>query len=151
MRKVLPLVFVAAMLPVGVAANRGPGAVVPQRANAVPFQPTGERKIPEAQAKSSAVERVRGDLDAGKLGAWGDPHVRGNLAATRTLFNPTGGKSGGAIYVVMVGGGPQAKGQVRVVVDAATGAIVSSTHRDFGGVAPDWWLQGLNSPPPARR
>ncbi len=112
------------------------------------------RRFTEAQAKSAAVERVRGDLNTGKLAAWGGHSGGGirpaSVAASRTLFNPTGGKDGGPIYVVLVGA-EQAKGQVRVIVDAASGDIVSSTHRDFGGTPPDWWLRGLDSPPPAKR
>ncbi len=45
----------------------------------------------------------------------------------------------------------EAKGQVRVIVDAASGGILSSVHQDFGSTPPDWWLHGLNSPPAGKQ
>ncbi len=108
------------------------------------------RRFTEAQAKSAAVERVRGDLNTGKLAAWGGHSGGGirpaSVAASRTLFNPTGGKDGGPIYVVLLGA-PGAKGQVRVIVNATSGSVISSVHRDFGsGSTPDWWVKGLDTP-----
>ncbi len=133
-------------LAVAVACSLGLGQPAPTNR-------PGGGKISEAQAKSAAVDRVRGDLAAGKLAAWGGGTGGGirpaSVAASRTLFNPTGGKDGRAIYVVLVGA-QQATGQVRVIVDATSGAIVSSMHRNFDGATPDWWVKGLDAAP-ARR
>ncbi len=111
------------------------------------------KQIPEARAQSVALERVRGDLGAGRLGAWGGGQGGGirptDVSASRTLFNPTGGKNGSPVYVVLVGAS-KAKGEVRVIVDATSGAVLSSTHRTFEGATPDWWVKGLDAPP-ARR
>ncbi len=117
--------------------------------------PSGERKasanrIPEAKAQTAALARVRGDLGAGKLSAWGGGQGGGlrpeTVTASRTLFNPTGGKNGSPIYVVLASAS-KAKGQVRVIVDATSGAVLSSTHRIFKGATPDWWVKGLDAPP----
>ncbi len=116
-------------------------------------RPIGYRS-PDSRAQSVALERVRGDLAAGKLAAWGGGQGGGirpeSVTASRTLFNPTGGKNGAPIYVVLVGAG-QAKGQVRVIVDATSGDIVSSVHRTFEGATPYWWVKGLDAPPAGRR
>ncbi len=107
-------------------------------------------RISQTKAQSVALERVRADLGAGQLAAWGGGQGGGirpaDVTASRTLFNPTGGKNGSPIYVVLAGAS-KAKGQVRVIVDATSGAVLSSTHRIFEGATPDWWVKGLDAPP----
>ncbi len=141
MRKLHALVLIALLLPIGAAAQD---------------TPSGERKRPtvtEQQARTAAVARVRGDLSAGKLNTWGMGTGGGirpaNVTAAGALFNPTGGKNG--IYVVGVTA-PGAKGHVRVLVDAKSGAVLDTKVGSWSwGATPDWWVKGLNSAPPAAK
>ncbi len=140
MQKLFAVMLAVVLLPLGAAAQD---------------TPSGERKQPtvtEQQARTAAVTRVRGDLAAGKLNAWGGGQGGGirpaNVAAAGALFNPTGGKNG--IYVVGVTASG-AQGHVRVLVDAKSGAVLATQVGSWDwGATPDWWVKGLNSPPPAR-
>ncbi len=145
MRTLLPLVVAAVLLPMGVSAQRNPRDLGAIRA-APPAKPVSQQ-----QATETALAKVRGDVARGELKAWGAGTggglMPGAVAAPHTLFNPTGGHSGNGVYVVEVTAGG-ARGHVRVVVDARTGAVVSTrlTTWDWGA-SPDWWKKGASGPP----
>ncbi len=141
MRKLYALVLSALLLPAGAAAQD---------------TPSGERQRPavtEQQARTVAVARVRGDLAAGKLNTWGTGTGGGirsaRVTAAGALFNPTGGKNG--LYVVGVTA-PGARGHVRVLVDAQSGAVLDTKVSSWSwGVTPDWWVKGLSAPPTEKK
>ncbi len=137
MRSPFALVLAALLLPVALSAQKVPPV-----------------KVSLDQARSAALTQVRGDLAAGKLNAWGGGQGGGikgaNLKAAGALFNPTGGKS---VYVLGVTA-PNTSGHVRVIVDAATGAVLDTKVSAFQwGVSatPDWWVKGLNAPPAEKK
>ncbi len=145
MRKLLGAVLVALLIPTVLAAQK-PATAGEEIGRKVPVF------ITASQAQTAALARVRGDLAAGKLNAWGGGTGGGirpaNLVAQGALFNLTGGKS---VYVIGVTS-PNTGGHVRVIVDAKSGAVVDTKVSSFqwGVTAPDWWVKGLNSPPPAK-
>jgi hypothetical protein len=148
MRKWLPLVVAAVLLPAGAAAQKNP-----PRAPDVKQAPV---KITQAQAVSAALGQVHNDLEKGLLKNWKTERSGGggtttipasSLAAAGALFNPTNGKDWTPIYVVGISS-PNAKGHVRVIVDAATGTVLASAVSSWEwGNAPAWWQQGLNAAP----
>ncbi len=145
MRKLLGAVLVALLIPGALAAQK-----VPPVKNAPVAQPA---VITLSQAQTTALARVRGDLGPQRLNG-GYPFGKGTqpsaLKSAGALFNPTGGKNG--IYVVGVTA-PNATGHVRVLVDAKTGAVISTKVSSFqwGVNAPDWWVKGLDSQPAAKK
>lgn len=144
MRKLLGAVLVALLIPAALAAQIPP---TPGETRMAPKK--GPPWIPSDVAASTALTRVRTDLAAGKLAAWGDPHVvpPASVAVTRTLAVPKGGKDGAPIYLVFASAA-KGKGQVRVALNAQTGAVLSVMHRDWTGRAtPDWWVSRLDEDP----
>ncbi|HEX9109194.1 MAG TPA: hypothetical protein VF832_18230 [Longimicrobiales bacterium] len=151
MRKLNGMVLLALLLPAALAAQRV-GAPGEQVGRKVPVFLTAE------QAQSAAVQAVRGALQKGTLlhtwpmrsdGGGAIPPV--SVKSAGALFNPTGGKDGTGAYVVGIAS-PNAKGHVRVVVDGRSGAILDTRvggSWDWGN-SPDWWVKGLNSPPPMK-
>ncbi len=162
MRKLFPVVLAAMLLPAALAAQK-----VPPVKNA-PAQVMDVKGMPvqQAQAMATAVQAVRGELQKGTFahtwpvksdGAGGGTIPPASLKSAGALFNPTGGKDGAPVWVVGVTS-PNGQGTVRVFVDARTGSVVPGAQAasfSWGafqwGVAPAYWQQGLNSPPPARR
>ncbi len=128
MRRLLPIVLAVVLLPVGAAAQK-----VPPVAPKAPVVKAAPVQISEAQARATAVKQVQGALAAGKLKAWGGGQGGGirptSVTAAGALFNPTGGKNGTPIYVVGVKA-PNAKGHVRVTIDARTGLPVGGLVAD---------------------
>ncbi len=154
MRKLLGAVLVALLMPTAVAAQK---PVTPGETRMAPKK--GPPWIPSDVAANTALTRVRTDLAAGKLSAWGDPHVSpaASVSAADTRALKKGGRDGGPIYLVFVTA-PKGKGQVRVAVNAETGAIINVIQKDWAGqISPDWWLNRAEAdpdpgnPPPARR
>ena len=159
MRKLLPLVLAAVLLPFGAAAQK-----VPAVKNA-PIRVLGVKDVPvsQAQATAAAVQAVRGQLQQGLLKNWpaksdgGGAIPPASVTGAGALFNPTGGKDGAPVWVVGVSSA-NGKGTVRVLVNARTGAVVpaggESASFSWGmydwGAAPAYWQRGLNSPPPAK-
>ncbi len=144
MRKLLGAVLVALLIPAALAAQK---PVTPGETRMAPKK--GPPWIPSDVAASTALTRVRSDLAAGKLSAWGDPHViqAGSVSAGETRLLKKGGKDGGPVYLVFASA-PKGKGQVRVALNAETGAILSVLHRDWTGKAtPDWWVSRLEEDP----
>ncbi len=144
MRKLLGAVLVALLVPTVMAAQK---PSVPGETRMAP------KKIPRMltsdEAKNAALTRVRTDLAAGKLSAWGDPHViqAGSVSAGETRFLKKGGKDGGPVYLVFASAA-RGKGQVRVALNAETGAVLNVIHRDWTGRAtPDWWVSRLDEDP----
>ncbi len=149
MRELLGAVLVALLLPAALAAQERP--LAPGETRMAPKK--GPPWIPSDVAVSTALTRVRTDLAAGKLSAWGDPHVipAGAVSAGETRFLKKGGKDGGPVYLVFVTA-PKGKGQVRVAVNATNGAILNVIHRDWSGQAsPDWWLNRAEEDPVGTR
>lgn len=136
MRKLLTLVFATLFVPVALSAQKVP--------------PVRVTRITDQQAMAIALKVVGDDIGKNDLSSWGDPHVTGlsraNIKVAGVLFNPTGG-------TIAVGvSSPKAAGHVRVLLNAATGAVMSKRvglSWDWGN-APAWWKSGANSPPPAR-
>ncbi len=153
MRKLLGAVLVALLIPAAVAAQEPP--------------PKGEavgRKVPvfitADQARTTALARVKSDLAAGKLKAWGDgsgtgirpTDLRAKADQVDDIYksNEQVDDIYKSIYVVAVTS-PNARGHVRVVVNRQTGAVLSAKLSSWDwGNSPDWWVRGLNSPPPAK-
>ncbi len=144
MRKLLGAVLVALLVPAAAAAQK---PATPGEIRMAPKK--GPPWIPSDVAASTALTRVRTDLAAGKLSAWGDPHVvaPATVAVTRTVSVAHGGKDGGPIYLVFAGA-PKGKGQVRVALNATNGAILNVIARDWTGRAtPDWWVSRADEDP----
>ncbi len=148
MRKLLGAVLVALLIPAAVAAQerplRGETRMAPKK---IP------RMLTSDEARSLALTRVRTELAAAKLSAWGDPHVipAGAVSAGATRFLKKGGKDGEPIYLVFVRAAG-AKGQVRVALNAETGAILNVIPKDWVGTAtPDWWLNRAEEDPVGTR
>ena len=143
MRKLLGVVLVALLLPAALAAQSD----TPGETRAAPKKIP--RMITSDAARSAALVRVRADLAAGKLRAWGDPHVipAGAVSAGETRFLKKGGKDGGPVYLVFATAA-KGKGQVRVALNAESGAILNVMHRDWAGyTSPDWWVSRLEEDP----
>ena len=64
---------------------------------------------------------------------------------SRTVFAATGGKGASPIYLVFARA-PKGTGEVRVALNAKTGAVLNVMHRDWAGTAPDWWVKGEEDP-----
>ncbi len=129
------------LLPAAVAAQRHPSDL-----GAIKQAPPS--LLLKDQAVATALAKVRNDLVNDQLSTWGAVRIRpSTIAATATLFNATSGR--GPVYVVAVTA-PNARGHVRVVVNAGTGEVMSTqlTTWDWGN-APTWWQRGEKSPPPA--
>lgn len=154
MRKLLGAVLVALLIPVAVGAQERP--LAPGTTRMAPKK--GPPWIPSDVAASTALTRVRGDLAAGKLNAWGGGQGGGikptDVTVARTLSVANGGKDGGPIFLVFASA-PKGKGQVRVALNAQTGAVLNVIHKDWAGFAsPDWWLtkaEEPHDPNPTRR
>ncbi len=128
MGKVLPVVLAAVLLPVGAAAQKVP----PVRNAPTQVMDVKAAPVQQAQATAAAVTQVRAALTAGKLSAWrgtGGAIRPSTVTAAGALFNPTGGKNGTPVWVVGVTA-PNAKGYVRVTIDAKTGAAVGGLVAD---------------------
>ncbi len=136
MRKWVPVVLVAALVPVfsaTLAAQEPP--------------PKQEKPIPLAQARSAALARVTGELQANKIEAWNGKAPSGLSVVSASQGN-LGGRAAYIVAVQMM----KSTGIVRVLVDARTGAIIQSRAASWDwGNAPAWFKAGENSPPPARR
>ena len=143
MRKLLGAVLVALLLPAALAAQK---PSIPGETRMAPKKIP--RMITSDEAKNAALVRVRTDLAAGKLNAWGDPHVMpvGSISAGETRFLKKGGKDGGPVYLVFASA-PKGKGQVRVALNAESGAILNVIHKSWSGQAPDWWVSRLEDDP----
>lgn len=161
MRKLLAVMLLAVLVPAAAAAQK-----VPPVKNAPTAQPGDDRPATsQAQAMAAALQAVRGELQKGTLlhtwpvksdGAAGATIPPASVTASGALFNPTGGKNGTPVWVVGVSS-PRGQGTLRVLVDARSGAVVAGAQAasfSWGafqwGVAPAYWQQGLNSPPPAK-
>ncbi len=154
MRKLLGAVLVSLLLPASLAAQK-PATKGEEVGRKVPVFITAD------QAKSAALARVKSDLAAGALKAWGDEGGRAVAAARLKVIaadqvddihksNAQVDDIYKNIFVVAVAS-PNAKGHVRVVVNKQTGAVLSAKLSSWDwGNSPDWWVKGLNSPPPAR-
>ena len=143
MRKLLGAVLVALLLPAAVSAQTGGPGETRMAPKKIP------RMITSDAAASTALTRVRTDLAAGKLNAWGDPHVipAGSVSAGETRFLKKGGKDGGPVYLVFLSA-PKGKGQVRVALNAESGSILNVIHKDWAGFSsPDWWVSKLDEDP----
>ncbi len=128
MCKLFPIVLAAVLLPGGAAAQKVPPV------NTTPAQVMDVKGAPiqQAQATAAAVAQVRAAVTAGKLGSWrrtGGAIRPSTVTAAGALFNPTGGKNGTPVWVVGVTA-PNAKGHVRVTIDAKTGAAVGGMVAD---------------------
>ncbi len=156
MRRLLAPLFAIVLLPAGLAAQRtppDPGA--PQRPadlGAIKQAPPLTKRISQHEAVTVSLGRVRSDLADHSLSAWSTARggaVRpASVVSAGALFNPTGGHEG--VYVVGVRAA-EAKGHVRVVVDAVTGQVLSTRVGTWEwGVSPEWWLKGENSAAPRR-
>ncbi|HEX9109195.1 MAG TPA: hypothetical protein VF832_18235 [Longimicrobiales bacterium] len=144
MRKLLGAVLVALLLPAALAAQK---PTIPGETRMAPKKIP--RMITSDEAKNAALVRVRSDLAAGKLNAWGDPHVMpvGSVSAGETRFLKKGGKDGGPVYLVFFSA-PKGKGQVRVALNAQSGSILSVIHKDWAGFSsPDWWVSKVEEDP----
>ena len=142
MRGLLLTVLALLLLPAAVAAQRTPPDL-----GAIKSAPLA--RIAESQAVTTAVSKVRSDLVSEQLITWGGGTGGGirpsTVAAAGALFNPTGGRAG--VYVVPVTAA-NAKGHVRVVIDGASGQVLSTRLSSWDwGAAPAWWRQGLDASP----
>lgn len=165
MPRLLALLCAAVLIPAAAAAQRprpdqdAPGAQrSPSDLGAIKQAPPLTTRISQHAAVTAALARVRSDLAAGRLSSWGGGQGGGIkpsvLAAAEAVFNRTapraalmdlGARAG--IYVVAVTA-PGATGHVRVVVDAATGEVLSSKLGAWDwGNAPAWWQAGADAPP----
>ncbi len=129
MRKLFAVVVAAVLLPAALSAQKVPPVKnAPARVMDVKGAP-----VQQAQAQTAAVAQVRAALTAGKLKAWGGGQGGGlrpsTVTAAGALFNPTGGKNGTPVWVVGVKA-PNAKGHVRVTIDAKTGLPVGGLVMD---------------------
>ncbi len=145
MRKVLGAVLVALLIPAALAAQK---PATPGETRMATKK--GSPKMPSDLAASSALTRVRSDLAAGKLNAWGGGQGGGirptDVTVARTLYVANGGKDGGPVYLVFTNAAKR-KGQVRVALNAETGAILNVIHKDWAGFSsPDWWLTKADEP-----
>ncbi len=123
MRSLLGAVFVALLIPAAVAAQK-------------PALMTAD------QARTAALARVRSELGAGKLKAWGQIQPAGLQARADQVDDIYK-----HLFVVAVTA-PNARGHVRVVVNRSTGAVVSSRLASWDwGNSPSWWAKGLDSAP----
>ena len=142
MRKLLGAVLIALLVPAAVAAQSDTPGETRMAPKKIP------RLLTSDAARNAALVRVRTDLAAGKLRAWGDPHVIpvGSVSAGETRFLKKGGKDGGPVYLVFARA-PKGKGQVRVALNAESGAILGVIHKSWAGQAPDWWVSRLEDEP----
>ncbi len=123
MRKLLGAVLTLLLIPVAVAAQK-------------PVSITAD------QARTAALARVRSELAAGKLKAWGAIQPAALQARADQVDDIHK-----QLYVVAVSS-PGARGHVRVVVNRSTGAVVSSRLASWDwGNSPGWWAKGLDSAP----
>ncbi len=146
MHKLLGAVLVALLIPAAVAAQK---PVTPGETRMAPKK--GPPWIPSDVAAQNALTRVRSDLGAGKLSAWGGGQGGGlrptDVTVARTLAVANGGKDGGPVYLVFTNAA-RGKGQVRVALNAQTGAVINVIHKDFAGRAtPDWWVSRAEPEP----
>ncbi len=128
MRKSFAVVLVAVLLPAALTAQK-----VPPVKNA-PAQVMDVKGAPvqQAQAQTAALAQVRGALAAGKLSGWrstGGAIRASTLSAAGAVFKATGGPKGTPVWVVGVKA-PNAKGHVRVTIDAKTGAAMGGLVAD---------------------
>ncbi len=143
MRTVWAGMLVALLLPAAAVAQKPgePGAEVGRK---VPVF-----RVSKDAAINTAVARVRSDLAAGKLSAWGGGQG-GGIRPTAVAVKSGQVATAEGNYVVGVTA-PNAPGHVRVVVNGQTGAVVSAQIASWDwGMSPDWWVKGLSSPPPAK-
>ncbi len=139
MRKLLGALLIALLIPAAGAAQK---PATPGETRMAPKK--GPPWIPSDVAANNALTRVRTDLAAGKLSTWGGGQGGGirptDVTVTRTVSVANGGKDGGPVYLVFASAA-KGKGQVRVALNAETGAILNVIHRDWTGKAtPDWWI-----------
>src|SRR5512142_122475 len=98
MRKLLGAVLVALLIPMALAAQERP--LAPGTTRMAPKK--GAPHIPSDVAANTALTRVRTDLSAGKLNAWGGG-LGGSIRPTdvtvaRTLLVANGGKDAAPVY-----------------------------------------------------
>ncbi len=128
MRKLLGAVLTLLLIPVAVAAQK-------------PVSITAD------QARTAALARVRSDLAAGTLKAWGDEGGRPIRPATLAARADQVDDIHKHLYVVAVTA-PNARGHVRVVMNRSTGAVLSSRLASWDwGNSPSWWAKGLDAAP----
>ncbi len=124
MQKLLPVVLAAMLLPAALAAQK-----VPPVKSAPQVMDVKGAPVQQAQAQTVAVAQVRAALAAGKLSAWGTAIRAPSVTAAGAVFKPTGGNNGTPVWVVGVKA-PNARGHVRVTVDARTGAAIGGMVMD---------------------
>ncbi len=153
MRKLLGAVLVALLIPAALAAQK-PATKGEDVGWKVPVFITAD------QARTAALARVKPDLAAGTLKAWGTEgggSIRPTTLQARANQVDDIYKSNEQVddiyknVIVVAVTSPNAKGHVRVVVNKQTGAVLSAKLSSWDwGNSPDWWVRGLNSPPPAK-
>ncbi|HEX9108695.1 MAG TPA: hypothetical protein VF832_15730 [Longimicrobiales bacterium] len=137
MRKWIPLVLAAALLPLCAA----------QVAAQEKGDPTREL-VSNARARDIALATVDRDLQAGAIPTWKGKAPSGLKVVSASQSN-LGGKAAYIVAVQMM----KSTGIVRLTLDAKTGAVIDRQVKaswDWGN-APAWFKAGENSPPPARR
>ena len=136
MRKLLPFVLVAVLLPAGLAAQKG----APVKNAPAKVLTAKDMPVQQAQAQSIALTQVRAALAGGKLGAW-TSRARGAISAStltvtgavwraKDAKDPAGGEPTPVWFVGVTA--PNARGHVRVEIDAHTGAIIGIVSDTLG-------------------
>ncbi len=124
MRRFFGIVLAAVLLPAALAAQK-----VPPVKNA-PAKALDVRDMPvqQAQAEAIALAHVRTSLAAGKLSAWNSRATGGIRASTLNVagaaFREKDAKDPASGYWFVGVTAPNAKGHVRVEIDAHTGAVI---------------------------
>ena len=124
MRKLLLAVAAVLVLPVALSAQK-----VPPVKNAPPKVLTvNDMPVQQAQAQTIALTEVRTQLAAGKLGPWASRSASGIRASTLTVagavWRAKDAKDPASGYWFVGVAAPNAKGHVRVELDAHTGAVI---------------------------
>ncbi len=135
MRKLFAVALVGVLLPAALAAQKvppvknAPGQVMDVKGQVMDVKGA---PVQQAQAQAAALAQVRTALAAGKLTSWRSTGgaIRGSsVTAAGAVFKPTGGPNGTPVWLVGVKA-PNAKGHVRVAIDAKTGAAVGGLVAD---------------------
>jgi hypothetical protein len=130
MRKLFAIVLAAVLFPAGLAAQK-PVTTAPAKVT------VKDMPIQQAQAQTAALAQVRAALAAGKLGAWRSRSAGGISASTLTVagavWRAKDAKDPASGYWFVGVTAPNAKGHVRVEIDAHTGAVVGALMIDTLG------------------
>ncbi len=124
MRRLFPIVLAALLLPAAVAAQKVPPV------KSAPAQVLSVKDMPvqQAQAQTIALAAIRAQLAAGKLSAW-NSSAAGGIRASALNVNGAGwrakdAKDPASGYWFVGVAAPNAKGYMRVEIDAHTGAVI---------------------------